>query len=196
MIWDERYSEKEYVYGTEPNAFLSSAVKYLPAGKVLCVAEGEGRNAVFLAEQGYQVVAVDSSSVGLDKAQQLAQSRKVKIETVVADLADFYIEPESLMGVVSIFCHLPPPLRLSLHQNIVKGLQPGGVLVLEGYTPAQLEYGTGGPPVKELMLSLTILQEELGELEFIHAEELTREVIEGKYHTGTGAVVQLVAKKR
>ncbi len=194
-MWDERYSDKEYVYGTEANAFLSSQYSHIPMGKVLCVAEGEGRNAVFLAEQGYQVLGVDSSAVGLAKAQQLANERKVTIQTEVADLAEFEIEAESLEGIVSIFCHLPPPIRRSLYGKIQRGLKPGGVLVLEAYTPAQLEYGTGGPPVVELMTDLAELQEEFSTLEFVHALELTREVVEGKYHTGTGAVVQLVARK-
>ena len=102
-MWDQRYSADEYIYGKDPNEFLAKAVDNIPKGKVLCLAEGEGRNAVFLAQHGYEVVAVDSSSVGLEKANKLAQERGVTIQTIVTDLAHFDIEPDSWDGVVSIF---------------------------------------------------------------------------------------------
>ena len=194
-MWDERYSAEDYVYGTDPNEFLANAAREIPKGKVLCIAEGEGRNAVYLAEHCYDVLAVDSSSVGLEKAKKLAKQRGVSIDTVVADLADFEIQPNSWDGVVSIFAHLPPEIRKTLHQKMVNGLRPGGVLVLEAYRPEQLNYKTGGPPVAEFMMTLELLEQELAGLEFKHAVELDRDVVEGQFHTGKGAVVQIVAIK-
>jgi SAM-dependent methyltransferase len=194
-MWDERYSADEYIYGKDPNEFLANAASNLPKGKVLCVAEGEGRNAVYLATHGYEVVAVDSSAVGLEKAKKLAAERGASIETIVTDLAHFDIEPESWDGVVSIFAHLPPPVRKELHKQIVKGLRPGGVLILEAYRPDQLKYKTGGPPTAEFMMTLQGLEEELTGLEFEYAMELDRDVVEGQFHTGKGAVVQIIGKK-
>lgn len=194
-MWDERYRTEEYLYGTAPNKFLVSAAMEIPPGKVLCLAEGEGRNAVFLAGLGYEVTAVDQSAVGLEKAARLAARRQVQVETVVADLGHFPIEPESWDGIVSIFCHLDPEIRVKMHRSCVQGLRRGGVFVLEAYTPAQLRLRTGGPPRAEMMMSLALLARELEGLHFSHAVELERDVIEGSLHTGVGAVVQVVAKK-
>lgn len=194
-MWDQRYSTEEFVYGTTPNAYLVSVSDRLPLGRALCVAEGEGRNAVYLARLGCRVLAVDASRVGLEKAVRLACERGVHIDTQVADLADFPIEPDSWDAVVSIFCHLPRQLRHSLHRRVVAGLRPGGVLVLEAYRPAQLRHGTGGPASADMMPTLAELRQELHGLEFEHAVETERDVVEGRYHTGRGAVVQLLAFK-
>lgn len=150
---------------------------------------------MFLAEHGHEVVAVDSSAVGLEKADRLASERGVKIETVVTDLAHFHIEPDSWDAVVSIFAHMPADIRIPLHRKIVHGLRGGGMLVLEAYTPEQIELGTGGPAVAEMTMSLDALQQELEGLELKHAVELQRDVVEGRFHTGKGAVVQVVAVK-
>lgn len=195
FMWDERYGAEEYAYGTEPNDFLFANAAKIPVGKVLCVAEGEGRNAVYLAGLGHQVTAVDSSVVGLEKAKHLASRRKVELEIVPANLAKYEIAEESWDGVVSIFCHLPPEMRKKLHKRLVKGLKPGGVLVLEAYTPKQLKHRTGGPQSEEMMMTLAGLRDELAGLELIHACEVEREVVEGLYHTGKGAVVQVTAVK-
>ncbi|MBT8130450.1 MAG: class I SAM-dependent methyltransferase [Gammaproteobacteria bacterium] len=194
-MWDKRYDTKDYVYGKDPNDFLASVADGIPAGKTLCIAEGEGRNAVFLAEHGHDVVAVDASAVGLAKARELADERGVQIQTVIADLAHLDIAPDSWDAVVSIFAHVPSETRESLHRKIVRGLRSGGMLVLEAYTPEQISLGTGGPPVVELTMTLEALQRELDGLVFRHAVELQRDVIEGRLHTGTGAVVQLLAVK-
>jgi SAM-dependent methyltransferase len=195
MMWDERYSEEGYIYGTAPNDFLAANYQRMPKGNVLCLADGEGRNSVFLAEQGYTVTAVDASSVGIEKGKRLAAERGVKVESIHADLAEFSIEPNHWQGVVSIFAHVPPPVRKRIHGQVVAGLVPGGVLLLEAYTPKQLEFGTGGPPVPELTMDLERLEAELAGLDFQLAEEMERDVVEGKYHTGRGAVVQLIATK-
>jgi len=194
-MWDQRYNTSVYVYGTEPNDFLASAIEELPIGQALCIAEGEGRNAVFLAEHGHQVLAVDSSAIGLEKAARLAAERGVRIATEVTDLAHFDVEADSWDTVISIFAHVPPAIRKPLHKKIVGGLRSGGMLVLEAYTPAQVGLGTGGPPVPELTMTLAELRQELRGLHFIHAVEQEREVIEGSLHTGRGAVVQVLAVK-
>jgi SAM-dependent methyltransferase len=195
--WDEKYGAPGHYYGTEPNGFLREHHAAIPAGgRVLCLAEGEGRNAVFLAQQGYRVVAVDQSPVGLRKAQALAAERGVQIETVVADLADYRIAPGHWDGIVSIWCHLPQPLRSDVHGQVVAGLRSGGVFLLEAYTPAQLQYGTGGPKSVDLLPTLAQLRTELDGLELVQAAEREREVREGHGHTGLSAVVDIVAVKR
>ncbi len=201
-MWDERYSDDEYVYGTAPNTFLASMVDHIPCnhnhgsrGKVLSLAEGEGRNAVFLAEHGCFVTAVDASRVGLTKAEKLAKARGVVIKIIHSDLAHLDIEPESWDAIISIFCHVPSQLRKELHCKVVAGLRPGGVLILEAYTPSQLALKTGGPQDVDMTMSLAQLEKELAGLVFEHAKEMEREVVEGKFHTGKGAVVQIVARK-
>lgn len=190
--WDERYAMEGWAFGTEPNDFLRHEAHRIPSGRVLCLGEGEGRNAVFLAENGFEVVGVDRSQVGMDKAQALAQDRGVFIETVVSSVEDFELTEGEWQGIISIFFHLPPELRKKVHRSVVQGLAPGGILILEAYTPRQLELGTGGPPHLDRLMSLPMLQEELEGLELLVAQETEREVHEGRMHTGHGAVVQVV----
>jgi len=195
-MWDQRYSEDGFAYGTNPNDFLASQAKKLsPNSKVLCLAEGEGRNAIFLAKLGHEVMGIDSSSIGIAKAQKLAESEGVSIEAQVTDLKDFDFGENKWDAIVSIFAHLPPPLRKSVHERAVKGLKSGGVLILEAYTPKQLEYKTGGPPVAEMMMTLDGLMSELEGLDFEFGRELERNVVEGKYHTGKAYTVQVFARK-
>ncbi|QEP41714.1 class I SAM-dependent methyltransferase [Ectothiorhodospiraceae bacterium BW-2] len=194
-MWDERYSGKEYAYGTEPNDFLRSMADRLPVGKSLCLADGEGRNGVWLAQQGHEVTAVDASKVGLEKAKQLALQRNVTISTIRCDLAQFELGCEQWDLIVSIFCHLPPSLRCQVHHRAIRALKPNGIFLLEAYTPAQLQYKTGGPPVVELMMDSQCLRRELHPLTLLHLEERVRELNEGRLHQGQGAVVQLLARK-
>ena len=190
QMWDERYSEPGYAYGTGPNDFLVSVADRIPNGPVLCLAEGQGRNAVYLAQLGHRVVAVDQSAIGLAKAAELARSRGVHLETVEADLATYPVQPGSWAAVILIFVHLPAPLRKQVHARAVQGLRPGGALILEAYAPAQLGRGTGGPPDREFLIGLDDLQEELTGLDLEIARELERDLHEGRYHNGRSAVVQ------
>ncbi|TKB05740.1 cyclopropane-fatty-acyl-phospholipid synthase family protein [Desulforhopalus sp. IMCC35007] len=193
--WDQRYSEPGYAYGTDPNDFLVASLEHLPAGgEVLCLAEGEGRNSVYLALQGFKVTAVDSSSVAMKKTEALAKKHGVVVDTVVADLAQFTFK-QQYDAIISIFCHLPPVLRKSVHRLVPDSLKAGGVFLLEGYTPKQLEHGTGGPPIPELLMNFTVLEQELTGLRIIHGLELEREIHEGKLHNGVGAVVQFIGQK-
>ena len=195
MIWDQRYSTDEYVYGMDANDFLRLAVDHSQPGNALCLAEGEGRNAVWLAEQGFNVTAVDSSQVGLKKARQMAEKRGVTIQTIHQDLANFQILPNQWDLIISIFAHTPINIRSRIHHQVVKNLKTNGVFILEAYRPEQLNYKTGGPPTADLMMNLKTLQSELQGLEFQHAEELVREVHEGRLHHGEGSVVQIIARK-
>lgn len=140
-----RYSEPGFAYGTQPSDFLRDQAGLLPVGDALCLAEGEGRNAVHLASLGHSVTAQDISPVGLAKAAELASERSVALRTLCCDLADFDPAPESVDLVVAIWMHLPPELRAQVHGKAVACLRPGGHLILEAYTPRQLAFGTGGP---------------------------------------------------
>ncbi len=194
-MWDERFSGLEYVYGTEPNDFLVSVASKIPQGKILCLADGEGRNGTYLATLGYDVVAVDGSSVGLAKTQKLAQAKQVEITTIHADLADFVIEPQAWNGIVSIFCHLPPDLRAKVYSQAVQGLKPNGVFVLESFAPEQLQYNTGGPKNIDMLPALSTLQQELTGLDWEIARSVERDLDEGRYHDGKAAVIQILGRK-
>jgi SAM-dependent methyltransferase len=195
-MWNQRYGEPGFAYGAEPNDFLAeNADRLPPGGEILCLAEGQGRNAVFLARLGFRVTGVDGSAVGLEQAKTLAAEHGVEIQTIVADLGEFDLGVARWDGIVSIWCHLPPALRRRVHRGVVAALRPGGLLLLESYTPRQLEYGTGGPREAELMMSIDSARAELSGLDFVSAEEKLREVHEGKYHTGLSAVLQVVARK-
>lgn len=194
-MWDERYGDEEYAYGTEPNDFLREQAHRIRRGEVLELAAGEGRNGVWLAGLGYDMTLVDSSGVGLDKARRLAAERGVAVRTVHADLAHFAIEPGRWQGIVATFAHVPRALRRQMHAAVVAGLAPGGVYLYEAYTPAQIAHGTGGPRDPDMLPTLTELREELAGLELEIAIEREREVHEGKLHNGTSAVVQVVGRR-
>lgn len=194
-MWNQRFAGSEFVYGTEPNSFLAQHASQL-VGPVLSIAEGEGRNAVFLASLGLDVLGIDSSEVGLAKAHALAASRGVTIRTEVADLAT-YEPPEDAFGsVVSISAHLPSAVRRRLHRLVESSLKPGGVILLEAYTPAQLARDTGGPKDPDMLMSRAALEMEFPSCEPIISREVEREVVEGAFHTGLACVVQFIARKR
>lgn len=195
-MWDERYGSDQYAYGKEPNTFLRAEAERIPTGPVLCVAEGEGRNAVHLAGLGHAVTAVDLSSAGLRKAAQLADERGVKLDLVQADLSTYTPQANAYVGIVSIFAHLPTAVRQRLHNLLARALLPGGVLVLEAYAPKQLGFGTGGPKDPAMLPSLDELKAELSALDFVVAREVERDVTEGTFHTGHAATVQIVARRR
>jgi SAM-dependent methyltransferase len=195
MDWDERYSEPGFAYGTAPNDFLVSIVDKIPRGKILSLAEGEGRNAVYPASLGYGVTGVDGSEVGLRKAEELATERGVAITTVHADLSEFEIKPEHWDGIIACYCHLPSAIRIPLHQAVVRGLKSGGVFVLEAFSKEQLDYGTGGPQSLDMLMSLDDLKQELAGLELVHAVRIEREVREGSGHTGLASVIQMLGIK-
>ncbi len=193
-FWDERYGQRFESYGSEPNDFLRSVADRLPAGPVLCLAEGEGRNAVFLAERGHSVTAVDLSPTGLANAATLAEERGVALETIEANLADFDPGVGQWAAIVSIWAHVPPAIRGPLHARCAKALKAGGAFVLEAYTPRQLDCpGVGGPPAAELLMTPESLRVELTGLRFETCHEVERDISEGRYHAGLSATVQVLA---
>ena len=192
--WEARYGSKRFLYGTEPNDFLRDSVADLAPGDALCLADGEGRNGVYLATLGHRVTSVDLTEAGMAKAARRAAERGVEISTVVADLADFDLGETSWDLIVSIFAHTPPPVRRRLHASIASALRPGGRFVLEAYTPDQVGRGTGGPPVPELTMTLVGLRAELTGMHIDHGCEILRDVQEGPGHDGQGAVVQVTAR--
>jgi len=196
-MWDQRYSGENFVYGTEPNEFLVEQAYRIPQGSVLCLAEGEGRNAVYLAQKGYEVHAIDLSTIGRDKAMSLAEKTGTRIRYDVGDLTHLEIAPEHWSGIVSIFAHSPSALRRDLHKKVVSGLQPGGVFILEAFSPNQLNSsGLGGPKDPDMLMSLLDLKQELAELDLLLARECLRPVNEGELHRGECSVIQLVGVKR
>lgn len=194
-FWDERYGTTDYAYGTHANDYLQSVWHAIPPGRVLSLGEGEGRNAVFLAQQKFQVVAVDFSLTGLRKAVKLAQVQSVSVQAIVAEITTLSIKPDFWQGIISIYCHLLPKERAKVHQRCVQGLVKGGIFILEAYSPRQLQFKTGGPNQLELLMELKEVMKELDGLSFITAREVERDVYEGQFHKGKAAVIQILGKK-
>jgi cyclopropane fatty-acyl-phospholipid synthase-like methyltransferase len=196
-VWDERYAGEEYFFGTEPNAFLVSQHHMLEPGMAcLAVADGEGRNGVWLAQQGLQVLSVEASGVALGKAKKLARQRGVAIEFEQADLAHWQWGENRFDVVAAIFIQFAPPaLREQIFAGIRRCLKPGGLLLLQGYTPRQLEYKTGGPPVAENMYTEALLRSAFGDMKIMHLQEHDDHVSEGAGHSGMSALIDLVARK-
>jgi SAM-dependent methyltransferase len=195
--WDERYSQSEYYYGREPNDWLKLHSHSFPKdGNVLSLGEGEGRNAVYLAQLGLHVTAVDASRVGLEKLEKFAQEKGVHVTSVLADLKSYEWGEECWDGIISVWCHLPPELRKQVHSRAVRALKKGGIFLLEAYHPRQLIYRTGGPAQEELLMTLEDLRSELDGLDFSVAQEVERVIHEGQGHFGRSAVVQILAIKR
>jgi SAM-dependent methyltransferase len=196
-FWNQRYLEEGLAYGEEANDFLKDNWNLIsPSGKILCLSEGEGRNAIFLAKLGFDVTAIDISSVGLDKASARARSEQVKLTTEVADLNDYEMGENKWDAVISIFGHLPKDIRIKVHSNVMRSLKFKGIYLLEAYTPEQLLLKTGGPKECSMMLDLSNIDSELTLLEPIIKRTCIREIREGKYHQGLSAVVQYVGKKK
>ena len=195
-MWDERYQENKPTYGDAANDFLVEQVGVLQPGTCLCLAEGQGRNAVWIAQQGFAVTAMDQSSVGMAKAAELAAARGVALATAVGDLAQFDLGLAKWDNIVSIFGHLPSALRRDVHRRVVEALRPGGIFLIEAFTPDQLgTEGTGGPSDPDMLLTVEKLTAELAGLEVLFAREIVRPVNEGDYHKGDCAVVQFIARK-
>lgn len=201
-FWNNRYAEPDYAYGKSPNAFFERMLEQLPLqGRVLFPAEGEGRNAVYGAQKGLQVVAFDISAAGKIKALQLAEERQVQIDYRVGTLEDLDLQAESFDAAVLTYAHFPPAIRPGMHAQIQALLKPGGLVILEGFSQNNLSYraqnpGIGGPPEKELLYTTDALRDEFRHCEALLLEEVVVSLQEGKYHNGTGSVVRFVGRKR
>jgi SAM-dependent methyltransferase len=196
-MWNERYANEDYLFGTEPAAFLVAQARHLPRGaRVLCVADGEGRNSTWLAAQGHEVTAFDPAPNALAKARRLAEARGVTVDFREADVEDWPWEEGAVDAVVAIFIQFAPPdLRARLFADMARTLQPGGVLLLHGYAPRQVDYGTGGPPHAENMYTLELLRAAFPGWEVLHAADYDAKIDEGAGHSGRSGLIDFVARK-
>jgi SAM-dependent methyltransferase len=196
--WNKRFAGDDYLFGTAPNEWLRQhAAVWQPGDRVLSVADGEGRNSVWLAGRGLAVDAFDIAELGVAKARRLAAAQGVSVNFAVADCDAFPWPDSAYDGVACIFVQFADPaLRDRLFKNIIKSLKPGGALVLQGYTPKQLDYRTGGPPIASHLYTETMLRAAFAELEIIELCEYEAEVAEGTGHKGHSALIGMVAKRR
>ena len=197
QTWNRRYDSPEFLFGTAPNEWLREQAHLLPPrGRVLCVADGEGRNSVWLGRQGFQVDAFDVADLAVDKARAFAQREGVSVNFAVADCDGFAWPEAAYDGVAAIFVQFAdPPMRARLFERIVRSLKPGGVLILQGYTPKQLEYRTGGPPILSHLYTSDLLLAGFADLSIIELREYEAEIHEGQGHSGRSALVGLVARR-
>ncbi|MDP2066969.1 MAG: class I SAM-dependent methyltransferase [Burkholderiaceae bacterium] len=196
--WNRRFGGDRYLFGTTPNHWLEAhADIWRPGDRVLCVADGEGRNSVWLAKQGLVVDAFDIAEVGVEKARRLAAAHKVVVNFTVADCDAYPWPSTTLDGVVAIFVQFADPaMRARLFHRMVQCLKPGGTLVLQGYTPKQLDYRTGGPPHASHLYTEAMLREAFTDLEIVTLHEYEADIAEGTGHNGHSALVGLVARRR
>jgi hypothetical protein len=191
-FWDQRYSGPEYVYGTEPNARFRRMLDALPGqGRILLPGEGEGRNAVYAASRGWEVVALDQSSEGRCKALNLAKEKGVILEYRVEDLANAFFPPSSFDLVSLIFVHLPPELRPAVHSRLVESLRPGGLFHILAFRPEQSALGTGGPRDPELLYSRGMLEKDFHSLKRLQFEEVEEQFAEGPFHQGHYRAIEM-----
>jgi cyclopropane fatty-acyl-phospholipid synthase-like methyltransferase len=195
--WNQRFAGEDYLFGTAPNAFLASQRLLLRQGQsALAVADGEGRNGVWLAEQGLDVLSIDFSANALAKAQRLAAARGVTLRTEQVDLFAWDWSGRGFDIVAAIFVQFATPdERAVLFANLKQSLNPGGHLILQGYRPKQLDYGTGGPPNAENMYTEDLLRRAFGDLTIVHLGEHDDVIVEGAGHAGMSALIDLVARK-
>ncbi len=198
QTWNARFAKDGYVFGTEPNEWLQrNAAMWKPGSRILSVADGEGRNSVWLAKQGHQVDAFDISDVGVAKAKRLAEDSHVGVNFTVATCDDFVWPQDHYDGIATIFVQFADPqLRARLFGNMVHSLKPGGSLILLGYTPKQLEYRTGGPSVPSHLYTEGLLREAFGDLDIQVMDEYETVLTEGDGHKGQSAVIGLVGVRR
>lgn len=196
-FWNARYAIDEYVYGTEPNDFLVRSLPAIPPkGDVLCIADGEGRNSVWLARRGMPVDAFDIAEVGVEKAKRLAAEAGVNVHFEVADCDGWQWPVAAYDAIVAIFIQFADPaMRERLFARIAAALAPGGMLVLQGYTPQQLEFKTGGPPILSHLYTADMLRAAFSTLEIIELDEYVADLSEGNHHVGRSALVGMLARK-
>lgn len=194
-FWNARYSESGYAYGTRPNTYFKSVIDTLPPGRLLVPGAGEGRDAVYAATLGWQVDAFDLSSAGREKALRLAADNQVQVNYTVQNAADFQALSDTYDLIAMIFFHLPQPLRGQLAPLLVQSLRPGGLVLLEAFTPRQLQYDSGGPKTAELLLTASQVQADFPDLQVLECRELDTELDEGPYHRGMAAVVRYLGRK-
>ena len=196
QLWDDRYAETGFAYGTEPNAYLKSLQSlFKPGTRALLVCDGEGRNGVWLAKQGLQVVSVDYSQIGLDKAEMLAEEQGVSVETICADIYTWDWPVSEFDYVILIYAHFKEAERARMHQAAMSALKPDGQLILEAYTKEQINYASGGPRDPFMLYSLDMIKDDFSQANLSELKTLIAMLNEGKYHVGDGAIVRLIAHR-
>lgn len=195
-FWDDRYDRADYVYGTEPNAFLVGQRWRLERGmRVLAVADGEGRNGVWLAQQGMKVMSVDSSPIGLRKALKLALARGVALQTTCADLRTWDWPQGAFDAVVAVFIHFGSEDRAAMHRAMLNAVRPGGLVMLEAFRPEQLGRASGGPPVRDMLVDAATLGADFAEAEILEMNDVETDLDEGPFHAGPAATVRMIARR-
>jgi SAM-dependent methyltransferase len=196
-FWNERYATADYIFGTAPNVFLASQAGLIrPGMQALSIADGEGRNGVWLAGQGVQVHAIDVSPVALEKARKLATERGVTLAFEQADILNWDWPQAAYDLIAAIFIQFaPPPERDRIIAGIRRSLKPGGVLILQGYTPKQIEFATGGPSNPANLYTADLLRDWFGDWDILHLHEHESVISEGSHHHGLSALIDLVARK-
>jgi len=195
-FWNERYAEEGLAYGQAPNVFLTEVVDLIkPEGKVLVVGDGEGRNGVWLASEGFDVTSVDYSNVAIEKITALAKESDVNINAICADLNDWDWPIEEFDAVVAIYVHYPSASREAMHHKMLDALKPSGKIIMEAFNKAQLDYPSGGPPVIDMLFSEQELKDDFTRLNIQEVYEKIVYLNEGKYHVGDGAIVRLIGEK-
>jgi len=196
-MWDERFAQAEPVYGEQPNAYLrAQSHRLAPGCKILVPGDGYGRNGIWLAQQGFQVTTVDLSPVGVARARKSAQAAGLTMAIEEADLATWNWPVGEFDAVASIFLHLPPEIRPRIHANALGALKPGGLLIIEAFTPAQLRQSSGGPKQVELLYTAEILQKDFAAADVLELHEAEVDIDEGRMHRGPAAVVHGVFRKQ
>ena len=199
QFWNERFNKEEFIFGKEPNEYLVEKThQYLkPNNKVLCIADGEGRNGVWLAKQGMHVIGFDASDIALSKANQFARENQVKVEYSFSDTDSFAWHANAYDAVVAIFIQFADaPMRERIFQKVYETLKPGGIFILQGYTPKQLEYKTGGPSLIEHLYTEELISDLTKDLQILELCSYEKELSEGPRHTGMSALLGLVAQKQ
>ncbi|MFO7804162.1 MAG: class I SAM-dependent methyltransferase [Paracoccaceae bacterium] len=194
-MWTNRYDQPDYVFGTEPTDFMRAAAAQIPPTDALCVADGEGRHSVFLAQQGFDVTAFDPAAPALDKARTLADARGVKVERHQATFESWNWEREFGLLAGLFIQFQGPEDRAVTFQRFRRTVRPGGHLVLQGFAPRQVEYGTGGPPHAENMYTEELLNDAFGDWDILHLRDHDAEVSSGSGHKGVAALVELIARR-
>lgn len=195
-FWNERYGQHDTVYGEEPNEFFKQQIDLLKAGKIFLPAEGEGRNALYAASKGWQVSACDYSSVAQEKTLQKAMQRGYhNLEYHVLDLNDLSLAANTLDAVALIYSHIPSVLKTKLHPMYANALKPGGRIIVECFTPQQLQYQSGGPKDPDFLYTLADLKQDFAGFKILVGEESALDLKEGPFHSGTAHVVRFVAQK-
>lgn len=194
-FWDKRYNTKEYVYGEAPNEFVKKKLTGLRPGKILFPAEGEGRNAVYAAQLGWDVTAFDLSVEGKYKALNLASKQGVDINYQVLGYEKAEFEPAYFDCICLVFAHMPSAVRRHTHKKLISFLKPGGVLMLEAFSKKQIDKNSGGPSNQDLLFSEQELKEDFSELSELNFEETEAVLNEGPFHQGTASLIRVTGIK-